>query len=473
MENFARLFSAIKRDELVALRALPWQNEPLTGETVAAVFSNETGLNYLAGAVPFIATEKHEPIPSANREHIKSEALAQFLIERRSLLRSYLQTATEWGYTTVGDLTPAHITHITTDIAGMDAANFAIFYAAQIASLSGKKTLLIDADPQNQFVFPLLTFAQPPKILTEHLQKPATFKADLNSCIVTLGKNFSYLNLQAPSLRAFGDDEIARLCGFLDADFDNLVFYAGQFRSAWLSANAHTNYAVCAGTYKTELKSVLRHAGGSHTVLLRKSTEQYLPCLSDFFSQKRPLEDWQTVAPAQVALKEFIVRTYQATRLVIGGHENLPGHLHCLTGFDLYAHYAALQGADAERALNALQKRLRAFYPKSAFFSARSVLSRVKNLPHRVATTMLEIGEEPQLVSLASSTELRAAAIFPAGILPAILVDGVRVSACTAHGFTRFRSIAARGGFTSVLAAPRYRLTKPNALAAIMEQVQA
>lgn len=473
MENFARLFSALKRDELAALRALPWQSEPLTGETVTAVFSNETGLNYLAGAIPFIVTDKHEPATAANREHLKSEILAQFLAERRALLRSYLQAAGEAGYGLVGDLTSGHITQITTDIPGMDAANFAIFFSAQIAAHSGRKTLLIDADPQNQFVFPLLTFAQPPKILTENLQKPATFKADLNGCVVSLGKNLSYLNLQAPSLRAFSDEEIARLCGFLDADFENLVFYSGQFKSDWLSANAHTNYAVCSGTYKAELKSLLRHAAGSHTVLLRKSGEQYLPCLSDFFSYKRSFEEWQTVTPALVALKEFIVRTYQSTRLVIGGRENLPGQLHCLTGFDLYAHYAGLEGADAERALNALQKRLRAFYPKSAFFSARSVLGRVKNLPQRVATTLLEVGDEPQLVSLAASTELRAAAIFPAGILPAILAEGVRVSACTAHGFTRFRATAARGGFTTVLAAPRYRLAKPNALAAIMEQVQA
>ena len=471
-EDFAGLFSAIRREELSALRELAWQNDPLHGESVTAVFSDETGLTALAGAIPFLEIMKGEAPDATNRVHLKSEPLAEFLAVNRSLLRSYLNRAREAHYETVGEVATAHITHITSDISGMEAANFAVFLAAQISG-TGKKTLIIDADPQNQFVFPLLTFNEPPKLLTETLQKPSTFKGDLTKAIVPLHKNLSYLNLQASSLRPFDDTEINRLCAYLDGDFENLVFYAGHFKSAWLTANAHINYAVCPASYKGELAALLRHRGGLHTVLLKKGREQYLPRLSDIFSVKRPLEEWLNPGPGLLALKDFILKAYQGTRLVIGGRENLPGHLHCYTGFDLYARYAGLEGAEAVAALNSLQKRLRPYYPKASFFGSRSILNRVKNMPDRAVTAILETGDEPQLVSLISSPELRAAAIFPAGIMRAISADGVRISACTAHGFIRLKNLAARGGFTSVLAAPRYRLEKPNALAAVMEQVQA
>ncbi len=470
--DFAGLFAAIRREELTTLRELPWQNEPLPGEAVSAVFSNETGVNSLQGAIPFLETEKGVTGTEENRVHVKSEDLAQFLAQNRALFRAYRNIAESEHYRIVGDVTPAHITHVTSDIPGMEAANLAIFIAAQIAQ-AGAKTLLIDADPQNQFVFPLITFPEPPKLLTEQLQKPSTFKADLTKAIVTLNRNLSYLNLQASSLRPFDDAEMTRLCGFLDADFENLVFYSGRFRSAWLSANAHVNYAVCPGNYKGEVAALLRHAQGTHTVLMKKGREPYLPVLTDFFSVKRNLEEWQQATPAVAALADFVLKTHGATRLVIGGRENLPAHLHCHTGFDLFSRYANLTDADAERALNALQKRLRPYYPKTSFFGERSVLNRVKNLPERAATTILEIGDEPQLVSLMSSPELKAAAIFPAGIMKAISANGVRLSACSAHGFIRFQTLAARGGFTSVLTAPRYRLMRPNALAAVMEQVQA
>jgi hypothetical protein len=471
-EDFAGLFAAIRREELAALKELPWQNEPLPGESVSATFSNETGLTSLNGAIPFLETEK-SPLPTGeNRVHMKSEELAQFLAQHRALFRSYRKAAETEHYRTVGDVTPSHITHVTSDIPGMEAANLAIFIAAQI-SQGGSKTLLIDADPQNQFVFPLITFPEPPKLLTEQLQKPSTFKADLTKAIVPLNRNLSYLNLQASSLRPFDDAEMTRLCGFLDADFENLVFYCGRFRSAWLSSNAHLNYAVCPASYKSELAALLRHAQGSHTVLMKKGREPYLPLLSDFFSVKRPLEEWQQNIPMVAALAEFVLKTHRANRLVIGGRENLAGNLHCYTGFELFARYAGLADADAERALNALQKRLRPYYPKASFFGERSILNRVKSLPNRAATTILEVGDEPQIVSLISSPELKAAAIFPAGIMKAISTNGVRISACSAHGFVRFQTLAARGGFTSVLTAPRYRLAKPNALAAVMEQVQA
>lgn len=471
-ENFAGLFAAIRREELQALHALPWQNDPLTGEALTALFSNETGLTSLTGAIPFLQVDKQEIPKTANDNHLKSEELAQFLVQNRALLRAYQSVAEDLQYPQVGDLTQAHIIHITSDVSGMEAANFAVFTAAQLSGL-GQRTLIIDADPQNQFVFPLLTFKEAPKLLTEQLQKPATFKADLSKTIVNLDKNLSYLNLQASSLRPFADTEIARLCGILDADFENLVIYAGRFKSAWLSNNAHTNYAVCPDTYKGELTAILRHAHGSHTVLLKKGPPEYLPRLTGIFSTKRPLEDWKHSTPVVAALREFVIKTRNATRVVIGGRENLPGNLHCHTGFDLYARLSGLEDADAEKSLNALQKRLRPYYPKSAFFGKRSVLGRVRNLPQRALTTILEVGDEPQLVSLVGSAELRAAAIFPAGILPAISSSGMRVSGATSHGLQRFKTLAARGGFTSVLTAPRYRLQKPNALAAVMEQVQA
>lgn len=472
MENFAGLFAAIRRDELQALRSLPWQNEPLPGESLTAAFSNETGLTSLTGAIPFLQVDKQEIPKTANDNYLKSEDVAQFLVQNRALLRAYQAAAESQQYQQVGDLAQAHLIHITSDVSGMEAANFAVFAATQL-SLTGERTLIIDADPQNQFVFPLLTFKEPPKLLTEQLQKPSTFKADLTKSIVALDKNLSYLNLQASSLRAFDDLEIARLCGFLDADFDTLIFYAGRFRSAWLSANAHTNYALCPDTYRGELAAILRHSQGSHTVLLKKGPPEFLPRLTGIFSIKRSLEDWKNATAAVAALREFVIKTRNAVRVVIGGRENLPGNLHCHTGFDLYARLSGLDDEDAEKSLNALQKRLRPYYPKSAFFGTRSVLSRVRNLPQRAITTILEVGDEPQLVSLVGSAELRAAAIFPAGILHAISSSGTRISAATSHGLQRFKILAARGGFTSVLTAPRYRLQKPNALAAVMEQVQA
>jgi hypothetical protein len=473
-EDFSHLFAAITGEELAALKELAWQSEHISGESVAALFSKEIGLTALTGAMPFLETTKRTSLAATdNPLQLKSESLGQFLAQQRALFRSYRQTAADSQYTSVGDYSAAHITQITSGVSGMEAANFALFLATVILTQSNKKTLLIDADPQNQFLFPLLTLPEDPKLLTENLQKPSTFRADLNKCILPLTKNLFYLNLQAASLRPFDEQEIARLCGFLDADFENLVFYTGFFRSAWLTANAQTNYAVCPDNYKGELNALLRHARGFHTVLLKKGSEQYLPCLSEPFSEKLPLDAWLATPPALATLKDFIVRTHQATRLVIGGRENLPGYLYCHTGFDLYARYASLEATEAERALNALQKKLRAYYPKSAFFSVRSILNRIRNLPQRAATTILETGNEPQLVSLLSSPELRAAAVFPAGILPAILAQNTRISACTAHGFVRFKAMAARGGFSRVMTAPRYRLQKPNALAAVMEQVQA
>jgi hypothetical protein len=116
---------------------------------------------------------------------------------------------------------------------------------------------------------------------------------------------------------------------------------------------------------------------------------------------------------------------------------------------------------------------LRAYYPKSAFFSTRSIYRNIANLPNVAVTTLLEVGEYPQLVSLLRSAELRATAVFPAGILRPLLVDSVRISAVSADGLLRFRDRAQRGGYDRVVSVPRIKLKNPNALGAIMEQVQA
>lgn len=471
--DYSELFAALTTQELAALQGLPWQGAPQPGEAVSARFSPETGVQWIGGAMPFLETPKGAVAPGENLVSLRSEVLAGFLLQNHAFFRSYIHAARAQRQTLVGDYSPAYLAQVSSDLPGMEAANFAIFLAAAIGQESGEKTLLVDADPENQFVFPLLTFKEEPKVLTENLQKPSTFRADLLKTIVPLNKNLSYLNLQAPSLRPFEDTEISHTINHLDAEFDNIVVYSGQMKSPWLTRNAHVNYAICADNYRGEQSAILRHRAGFHTVLVKKTKENYLPGLTRDFSDRQPLEAWLEKKVTTSVLREFILKVYRAKRLVIGGKENLPGHLHCLTGFDLYAWYEGLERNAAERSLNVLQKKLRAYYPKSAFFSGRSVLKRVKNLPERSATTILEIGSEPQMVSLMGAAELRAAAIFPAGILPAILADGVRISACTAHGFTRFRAIAARGGFDRVLTAPRYRLEHPDALAAVMEQVQA
>lgn len=471
--DYSELFSGLSSEELAALQNLPWQSAPLPGESVSAQFSPETGLRWIGGVMPFLATPKGAGASGENPVYIKSEVLAGFLVQNPALFRSYVHAASAHGHTIVGDYTPARLLQVASDLPGMEAANFAIFLAATLAQEGSQKTLLVDADPQNQFVFPLLDLKEEPKILTENLQKPSTFRADLAKTVVSLNKNLSYLNLQASSLRPFDNDEFPHIINHLDTDFENIIVYSGQMKNSWLSRNARVNYAVCPASYRGELSAILRHSAGFHTVLLRKIPQSYLPGLSAEFSQRRPLEAWLEKKPETSALREFVLRIHGAKRLVVGGKENLPGQLHCLTGFDLFAWYEGLERTDAERSLNALQKKLRAYYPGKAFFSARSILKRVKNLPQRAATTILETGNEPQLVSLVGAAELRAAAIFPAGILPAISSDGVRISACTAQGFNRLRATASRGGFDRVLSVPRYRLERPDALAAVMEQVQA
>lgn len=460
--------------EADALRNLPWQDEPVQGEAVAAQFSPELGLTAMTGAMPFLETPKK---PAKNEgegwRYLKSEPLGHFLVENRAVFRAFAHEAGRQKCSIVGDYAPAYVAQVTTNTAGMEAANFAIFAAAQIQSARGGKTLLIDADTKGQFVFPLLALPKAPDILTESLQKPSSFRADLTKCIVALTKDLHYLNLQASSLRPFADDELSRILGFLDADFENIIVYAGKMRSSWLSTNAHVNFAVGEATYRGELESILRHREGSHTALIAKGKEQYFPCLSADFSARAPLEFWLNPSHDLLAMKKFVRQIALANRIAIGGAGDSMGFLSCYTGLNLYLRFADSADKKAEDVLKRLQNRLRAYYPKSAFFSTRSIYRNVAALPKVAATTILEVGEYPQLVSLVQSVELRAAAIFPAGILRPLTAEGVRISAVSADGLLRFKERAQRGGFERVLCVPRFRLKNPNALGAIMEQVQA
>ena len=208
-------------------------------------------------------------------------------------------------------------------------------------------------------------------------------------------------------------------------------------------------------------------------MLLAKGKEQYFPCLSAGFSAKRPLEFWLHPPHELLAMQKFIRQTAATNRIAIGGAGNASGFLSCFTGLALYLRFADDSDRKAEEILDRLQNRLRAYYPKSAFFSTRSIYRNVAVLPKVAATTILEVGDYPQLVSLVQSAELRAAAIFPAGILRPLSAGGVRISAASADGLLQFRERAQRGGFDRVVSVPRFKLKNPNALGAIMEQVQA
>lgn len=461
-------------DEAAALRALPWQGAPLPGEAVAAQFSPEIGLSTITGAMPFLETPKMAAKPEGEGwQYLKSEPLGHFLVQNRALFRAYSNEASRQKYAIVGDYAPAFLAQISTNIPGMEAANFAIFTAAQIESERGGKTLLVDADTRGQFVFPLLTLDKVPDVLTENLQKPSSFRTDLTKCIIPLNKNLHYLNLQASSLRPFSDDELSRILGFLDAEFENVIVYTGKLRSRWLSANAHVNFAVGEPTYRGELESILRHRDGSHTALITKGKEQYFPSLTPEFSVKQPLEFWMEAPHELLSIKKFIRQIAATTRITIGGAGQTPGFLACYTGLSLYLRYADANDKKAEDVLARLQNRLRAYYPKSAFFSTGSIYRNIASLPKTSATAIMEVGEYPQLVSLLQSTELRSAAIFPAGILRPLNAEGIRISAASADGLLRFRDYARRGGFDQVTSVPRFKLKNPNALGAIMEQIQA
>lgn len=472
-ENFSEYLLSADADEIAALQTLPWQAEVLPGESVQAHFTGPV-ITYLGGAMPFVETARNTArLFAEGTQHLKSDVLAQFLLQNRALFRGYLAAAAKNKREIIGDYEPAYVAQVTTDIPGMEAANFAFFLSAQLRNGRGGKTILVDADPQNQFVFPLLSLTDQPAVLTENLQKPSTFQADLGKAIIKLDAALSYLNLQASSLRPFSDDELSRIVCFLDSEFDNIVIYSGKHRSAWLSKNAHITFAVCEANFTAEAAALSAHRQGAHTVLLAKGKEHYFPCLTSEFGTIAPLDFWINKQPGLNAITTFVRNITTTDRLSVGGSTSLAGYLPCYTGINLYLRYAGGEEKDAEKVLTTLQNRLRAYYPRTAFFSTRSVFRAMAQLPKNAATTLMEVGDNVQIVSLLQSSELRAAAVFPAGILRPLKTGSVRISAVSADGLIRFRELAPRAGISRMIQAPRYRLKHPNALGAIMEQVQA
>ncbi|HRP69380.1 MAG TPA: hypothetical protein PLY93_07610, partial [Turneriella sp.] len=428
------------------------------------------GVLFLGGAIPFIETTAGAVDFPDSVLYLKSDALAHFLLKNRSLLKTYLAKAAA-RYTLVCDIPQTYIAHVTSEEAGMEAANFAVFLAAQFSVNIGK-TLLVDADPQNQSLFSLLTFEEKPPVLTENIQTTVTFKSDMTKAILPLAKNFFYLNLQAPSLRPFNDDELCRIIPLLDGDFENIVIYAGKMESAWLSKNAHINYAICSKAYISEAAQLLRHQGGFHTVLLKKGSEAYLPNLNAQFAQKQSLATWIESDSKQTALRTFVLRLRTAKNLVMGRESDDTNTLHCHVGIDLFAHYTKGTIKSLEGALRQLQQKLTPQYPKKSFFRPASIEHALRNIPTRTSTTLLLLDDAPQLVSLVDSSKLKAAAILPAGVYPALSYQKMRIASCTAGGLTHFQEIIARGGFNSLQKAERLVLKNPSALGAILEQLQ-
>ncbi len=472
LEDFSQLLSGIFYSEAEELKALAWQTESLPGEAVHARFENLVGVTGLSGALPFVETRKLAQQSIEGHVSLKSETFANFLSLNRSLYRSYMHQARALRLNLVPGLSQARVYQVTSEIAGMQAASFSLFLA-QILSASGAgETIVIDADTENQFVFPLLALPEPPPVLTENLQKPSSFRNDLQKCIVKAAKNLSYVNMQATSLRPFADDEFARIVGHLDADFENIVIYSGRRKNTWLSANAEQNYAVTDGSFKSELAALVRHSGGLHTVLLAPGRDRYLPLLSEDFTRLPGDNQWIEIPAHLHVLRDTVQRLTSARRITLGGEQNLPGSIDIHFGMNLYFHYAREDEANADKILNRLQKKMRARYPGASFFSQRSALKAIDALPKRSATTLLDIAGRPNLVSLPQSTELRSLAVFPAGVIPPLQFDKIRIAGASATAPSWLAQHCARAGYTQILRAPRITLQNPNALAAVLEQVQ-
>lgn len=470
-EDLSSLLHGITATELEALKALPWQTERLAGEAVAARIEATVGVTGLAGALPYLET-RVDRREYPNYQWLKSDHLAGFLALNRALYRTYISAARSERLTLVGNLSAARVYQVSTETAGMQAASFAVFLAQRIIASGSGETLLIDLDTTNQFVFPLLRLPEAPPVLTENLQKPSSFKADLQKCILKLANGLNYLNVQATSLRPFSDAELARIVGTLDADFDNIVIYSGKLKSTWLSVNAEQNFAITDGSYKSELAALVRHSGGLHTVLMAPGRDRYQPLLNEDFSRMPEPSLW-TEIPAQLqVLRDTIDKFLAARRLTLGARQNLPGALDVIWGMNLYFHYAREDEATADKVLNKLQKKMRAQYPGASFFSQRSAVRAIKSLEPRPATTLLTLNAVPVIVSLPRSAELRALAIFPAGVIPAISHGTVRIAAAGAAAADDLAMLAGRGGYSQIVRAPRMTLQKPNALAAVLEQVQ-
>ena len=467
-ENLSRLLKAILPVELESLQAQDWQSVPLAGEAICARFEKPAGITGLGGALPFLETRKIEP--PEGYQWTRSDNLARFLAENRALCRSYLTIARADRQLLHGAPDHAQLLQVAAETAGAEAATFAIFLATRAAA-AGNKVLLADADDQNQFVFSLLGFAEMPPVLTENLQKPSSFRSDLARCITTAWQGVDYLNLQATSLRCFNDIELSRICGFLDADYDTIILYSGRRPSGWLSLNAALTFSVCAPSLKGEMSALSRHAGSPHLVLLRRGEDSSFPWLTREFGRMVPEDRWQNLPANLNVLAGFVDRVLSARRLVIGNGE-MVGALSVLNGAALYCRLSGTEPEHIEKTVNGLQSRLRAHYPRDTFFSARSATRALARLQRLPVSVLLEINGQPQLVSLPVSPELLATAVFPQGVIPALTADNTRVSAAGPGGIDRFRTLALRGQATEIYSAERLRLKKPNALAALLEQMQ-
>lgn len=467
-ENYARLLAAITPEEIEALLALDWQLQQLPGEAVGMRHEKPVGFTHLTGALPFLETYKAD-FPQDLR-WLRSDQLAQFLLQNRALCSSYLKLARVEKLMLRGAPNPARVLQVAAEIPGVEAAAFAVFLAARAAQ-SGDRVLLVDADDKNQFVFSLLAFSELPPVLTENLQKPSSFKSDLARCITKAWPNVDYLNLHATSLRPFNDTELCRICGFLDADYDTVIFYSGRRKSDWLSHNADTTFSFCTPSYKGELAALERHALSPHLVLLHQGNDYYFPWLTAEFRRAVPADYWQSVPPALHVLANFVTRVLSAKRLLFGDGD-LGGALNVYNGAALYLRLSGAENIEADKVVNSLQGRLRARYPRDTFFSARSAIRAIARLPTAPVSVLLEIDGAPQLVSLACSPELLATAVFPQGVISALSAGTKKLTAITPQGLEKFRVSALRGHFTEIYSAPRLRFKKPNALAALLEQTQ-
>jgi len=467
-ENFSRLLQAIHPFELTQFEALDWQSTPIAGEAVYARSEQPAGITGLGGALPFIETRKGQS--PEGFLWTRSDNLARFLVENRALCRSYLTQARAERLSLHGAPVQAQLLQVAAETAGSEAAAFAVFLATRAAAL-GNRVLLADADDKNQFIFSLLGFAEMPPVLTESLQKPSSFRTDLTRCITKAWQGVDYLNLQATSLRCFSDTELSRICGFLDADYDTIILYSGRRASTWLSLNAALTFSACAASLKGEMAALSRHAGSPHLVLLRRGEDYYFPWLTREFGRLVPEDRWQNVPVNLNVLAGFVDRVLSTRRLVIGNGD-LVGALSVLNGAALYCRLSGTDADEADKTINGLQNRLRAYYPRDTFFSARSARRAVARLQLLPVSVLLEVNGMPQLVSLPASPELLATAVFPQGVIPALQGDGIRVSSAGPGSLDRFRTLALRGQANEVYAAQRLRFSKPNALAALLEQMQ-
>lgn len=468
--DYAPLFEALTPFELANLRELQWEKTPQAAESVNCIFEEGVGVTFAAGALPFLETRKGEIDAPLGSVFAKSDSIAQFLVQNRALGQAYLLKAQRERLTIAARPARAKIFQVTAHIKGVETAAAAVFIASEATKL-WKKILLVDADTENQFIFSLLRFDALPPLLTEQLEKPSTFRADLKKCIVPAFTGVDYLNLQATSLRPFEDAEICRIAGFLDEDYDAVVWYSGKRHSAYMSANADATFAVIDNSYKAEIAALATHAHAPHTVLLRKEQGTEFPGLGPAFSRALPTDFWASENEESAYLRRTVRRLLSAYRIVLGESE-LVGTLPLLHGAALYFKLSCEEEAKKETSLNALQKKMRAYYPKDAFFSARSAYRSIERFAPLPVTTLIEVDGYPRLVSLPRSGELLATAVFPRATIPSLQHKDVRLTAANAGTLARFTRLAARGGFTHILHGEKLSLDHPNALASLMEQMQ-